>query len=140
MRKPYQPIPGAGAALLLVALLGAPPTSAQTAGQAPEKKVCDDKANPPKDAVTQGGCIVIERAKGNCMACHRIAGTTSGDIAPALVNMQQRYQGEEGRKKLRAQINDARQFNPRTVMPPFGAHEILSQDEIGKVVEFVLSL
>ena len=123
----------------LTALLGgvllAP--AAQAQGKAPTDAVCKDKENPPKDAVTQGGCVVINRTKGNCMACHLIAGIPSGNVAPPLVSMKQRF---PDKAKLRNQIWDARKFNPHTVMSPFGAHKILSDDEIDKVVEFVLSL
>ncbi len=119
----------------LGSLLVAP--AAPAAGQAPDPKVCSDKDNPPKDAVTQGGCIVLDRAKGNCMACHQIAGTSSGDISTKMENMAQRW---PDKTKLRAQIQDASKANPNTVMPPFGRHQILTADEIDKVVEFVLSL
>ncbi len=112
-------------------------SSAHAGGAAPDPKVCNDKANPPKDAVTQGGCIAIDRIKGNCMACHEIAGTTYGNIAPALVNMAQRW---PDKAKLREQIYDASKANPNTVMPPFGRNQILTPDEIDKVVDFVLSL
>ncbi len=136
MRKSANVIIGASAALLVGSLF-AIPVQAQVAGAVPDKKVCDDKKNPPKDAVTQGGCVVLERTKGNCMACHAIAGTTHGNIAPPLVQMKQRF---PDKAKLRTQIDDARKLNPRSVMPPFGPHDILTQDEIDKVVEFVLTL
>jgi sulfur-oxidizing protein SoxX len=136
MRKSASVVLGGSAAMLLGSLL-AVPAQAQVAGAVPDKKVCDDKKNPPKDAVTQGGCVVIERTKGNCMACHVIAGTTSGNIAPPLVQMKERF---PDKAKLRTQIDDARKLNPRSVMPPFGPHEILTQDEIDKVVEFMLTL
>lgn len=129
-------ITGTTAVLLgLGSLLVAP--AAPAAGQAPDPKVCSDKANPPKDAVTQGGCIVLNRKKGNCMACHDIAGTTHGNISTKMENMAQRF---PDKAKLRAQIHDASKANPNTVMPPFGRHQILTADEIDKVVEFVLSL
>ncbi len=137
MRKSARVIIGVSASVLLLGALIATPTSAQTAGAVPDAKVCNDKANPPKDAATQGGCIVLERTKGNCMACHAIAGTTHGNIAPPLVAIKQRF---PDKAKLRDQISDARKLNPRSVMPPFGPHEILSKDEIDKVVEFVLTL
>ncbi len=136
MRKSANVILGTSVALLLGSML-AIPSQAQIAGAVPDAKVCKDKDNPPKDAVTQGGCIVLERTKGNCMACHAIAGTTHGNIAPPLVQMKQRFQDKA---KLRTQIDDARKLNPRSVMPPFGPNEILTQDEIDKVVEFVLTL
>lgn len=107
------------------------------AGKAPDPKVCNDKDNPPKDAVTQGGCIVLDRRKGNCMGCHEIAGTSSGNIATKMENMKQRW---PDKAKLREQISDASKTNPDTVMPPFGRHNILTPDEIDKVVEFVLTL
>jgi sulfur-oxidizing protein SoxX len=137
MRKSANVIFGVSAAVVLLGSLLVTPAQAQIPGAVPDAKVCKDTKNPPKDAVTQGGCIVLERKKGNCMACHAIAGTTSGNIAPPLVQMKQRF---PDKAKLRAQINDARKFNPRTVMPPFGAHDILTQDEVDKVVEFVLTL
>lgn len=137
MRKPATVIFGVSAAVVLFGSLLTVPVQAQVAGAAPSKKVCDDKKNPPKDAVTQGGCVVLDRKKGNCMACHAIAGTTHGNIAPPLVQMKQRF---PDKAKLRTQIGDAHKLNPRSVMPPFGPHEILTQDEIDKVVEFVLTL
>src|SRR5437763_1199347 len=89
--------------------------SVGAAGQAPDPKLCNDTANPPKDAVTQGGCIAISRAKGNCQACHFVAGTAAGNIAPPLVGMAQRF---PDKARLRAHIQDASKANPKTVMPP----------------------
>lgn len=121
---------------VLATLLIASP--AQAAGKVPDEKACKDEAALKNaDAVMKGGCVVLNRKKGNCMACHQIAGASSGDIAPPLVSMKQRF---PDKAKLRAQINDARQFNPNTVMPPFGPHKILTQDEVDQVVEFVLTL
>ncbi|MBI5612827.1 MAG: sulfur oxidation c-type cytochrome SoxX [Gammaproteobacteria bacterium] len=127
---------GASALLLLVTTFTLP--AAQAQGKAPTDQVCNDKANPPQDAVTKGGCVVINRTKGNCHACHAIAGTSShGNIAPPLVSMKQRF---PDKAKLRAQIWDATVANPRSVMSPFGRHKILSEQEIDQVVEFMLTL
>jgi sulfur-oxidizing protein SoxX len=104
-------------------------------GAAPSESVCK---NAPKSAVTQGGCVVIDRAKGNCMACHEIAGTSlAGNLGPPLNYMKERF---HDKKNLRAQIWDATAINPRTIMPPFGKHGILTDEEIDKVVEFLLTL
>ncbi len=142
MRKTAKVILGTTAAALLIgASLSFSPV--QAAGKVPNpKKVCKNKENPPKDAVTQGGCIVVDRKKGNCLACHLVPGAEeigrqTGTAGPPLVAIKQRF---PDKSKLRAQVNDARKFNPDTVMPPFGSHEILSQDEIDKVVEFLLTL
>jgi sulfur-oxidizing protein SoxX len=136
MRKTAKAVLGTSAAVLLLGAVATTP-AAHAAGQVPDPKVCNDKANPPKDVVTKGGCVVLNRRKGNCMACHQIAGVASGNVAPPLVAVQARF---PDKAKLRAQIDDATKFNPNTVMPPFGRHEILTKDEIDQVVEFVLTL
>jgi sulfur-oxidizing protein SoxX len=127
------------AAVTAIFLGGFFATSASyAAGQAPSEKVCEDKANPPKDAVTQGGCLAIDQKKGNCLACHLIAGgEIPGNVAPPLVAMPQRF---PDRAKLRAQIWDATVSNPNSAMPPFGRHKILSEEELDKVVDFLLTL
>jgi len=112
-------------------------SAAQAAGQAPDPKLCNDSANPPKDTVTQGGCIAISRAKGNCQACHYVAGITSGNIAPPLVGMNQRF---PDKARLRAQLQDPTKSNPRSIMPPYGRHEILTPEEIDKVTEWLATL
>lgn len=130
-------ITGAATVLLGLGSLISVPAVQAAGGSVPDAKVCNDKENPPKDAVTQGGCIVLNRKKGNCMACHQIAGTSYGDIATKLENVAKRW---PDKAKLRDQISDASKFNPNTVMPPFGRHGILTPDEIDKIVEFVLTL
>ena len=57
--------------------------------------------------------------------------------APPLISMKQRF---PDRARLRAQLADPRQFNRNTVMPPFGAHGILTREEIDQVVEFLYTL
>ncbi len=89
-------------------------------------------------AADQGKAIAFNRKKGNCLACHKMAGgSLEGNIGPALVNMADRY---PDKKMLRDQIWDATSFNPNTIMPPFGKHRILSEEELNKVVEFVYTL
>lgn len=136
MRKTASIILGVSTAtLLLGSLMAAPIASAQ--GSAPSAKVCNDKENPPKDAVTQGGCVATNRVKGNCHSCHLINGINSGNVAPPLVAMQARF---PDKSKLRAQVFDSSVANPNTVMPPFGRHGILSEQEIDQVTEWLLTL
>ena len=88
--------------------------------------------------IEEGRKIALDRRKGNCMACHVMAGATlPGNIGPPLVAMKARF---PDKAKLREQIWDASKINPQSLMPPFGRHEILTEDEIDKVVEFVHSL
>lgn len=127
-----------GTATVLLALgasLTAPVVQAANSNLTPA--ICKDEANPPKDAVAQGYCLVIDRRKGNCMGCHLIEGMSSGNIAPPVVAMQKRF---PDKAKLREQISDATKVNPDSVMPPFGKHNILSGDEIDKIVEYVWTL
>lgn len=111
---------------------------AQAAGSLPSAKICDDKAVPPKDAITKGGCLAQDVRKGNCLACHLIAGgNITGNIAPPLAGMQARFPDKAA---LRAQVWDSTVANPNTTMPPFGRHKILGEKEIDDVVEFLLTL
>lgn len=82
--------------------------------------------------------LAFSNKKGNCLACHQIAGGVSGGtIAPPLMAMKSRY---PDRGKLRAQIFDATVANPASSMPPFGKHKILSDQELEMVVDFIWSL
>ena len=88
--------------------------------------------------IEEGRKIAFDRRKGNCIACHIMAGATlAGTVGPPLVGMKARF---PDRIELRLQIQDATKINPQSLMPPFGRHEILTEDEIDKVVEYVHSL
>ncbi|MEN8168908.1 MAG: sulfur oxidation c-type cytochrome SoxX [Pseudomonadota bacterium] len=88
--------------------------------------------------IEQGKKIAFDRKKGNCLACHSIeGGNLPGNIGPALVAMKVRF---PDKAEMRAQIWDATVKNPNTMMPPFGRHEIMTEAEIDKVVEFIYSL
>lgn len=87
-----------------------------------------------------GQGIAFDNKKGNCLACHAMPGTKgemAGSIAPPLIAMKLRF---PERSKLRAQVWDATVNNPKTVMPPFGKHKVLTEDEIDKVVDFIYTL
>ena len=89
-------------------------------------------------AIEEGKKVAFHRKKGNCLACHKMAGgSLEGNIGPALVNMKARY---PDKAKLRAQISDPTTNNPNTIMPPYGKHKILTKSELDKVVEFVYTL
>lgn len=88
-----------------------------------------------------GRDIAFDNKKGNCLSCHAIPNDpkaeAAGNIAPPLIMMKARY---PDRVKLRAQIWDATNANPKTAMPPFGKHHILTEQEIDLVVDYVQSL
>jgi len=90
-----------------------------------------------KKAMT-GKDIAFNKKKGNCLACHLIAGGDQpGNIAPPLVAMKARF---PKKADLHAQISDPHAKNPDSMMPPFVAHSILTDKEIDLVVDFVYSL
>ena len=90
------------------------------------------------DEIADGKQVAFDRKKGNCLACHMIAGgSLPGNIGPPLVAMKARFPDKAA---LRAQIWDPTAANPNTIMPPFGKHRILSEKEVDLVTEFIYSL
>ena len=87
--------------------------------------------------IEEGKALSLDRKKGNCVSCHYIVGAESpGNIGPALVGMKTRYPKAE----LRKRIWDITQSAPEAAMPPFGKHQILSEDEIDKITEYIYTL
>ena len=88
-----------------------------------------------------GRTVLLNKAKGNCLACHAIPSdpkaVSPGNIGPPFVMMKERF---PDRNNLRAQIWDSTVANPKTSMPPFGKHQILTEQEIDQVVEYIYSL
>jgi L-cysteine S-thiosulfotransferase len=111
-------------ALLLLTALGASQGSAATA------------ADPA--ATRQGRDIAFDAERGNCLACHVMAdGRPAGNVGPPLVNLAARYGSREA---LRAQVWDARQARPDSLMPPFGRNGLLSETEIDRLVDYLWTL
>jgi sulfur-oxidizing protein SoxX len=91
-----------------------------------------------ESAVEKGKAAAFHRKKGNCLACHAIDdGTMPGNIGPPLISMKLRF---PDKAKLRALIWDATAINPNTIMPPFGRHSIISEEEIDQIVEYLYTL
>src|SRR5699024_10642977 len=113
------------AGLLLAAVCVMPQT-----GQAKAQDAAASQAD-----IAKGKALAFGRSKGNCLACHRIeGGKLAGNVAPALVDMRERY---PDRDVLFKRIWDETQFNPRTVMPPFGRNRILTEKEINYIIDFL---
>jgi len=85
--------------------------------------------------------VAFNRGKGNCLSCHAIPNDpkaeSPGNIGPPFIMMKLRF---PDRDKLRAQIWDSTKANPRSTMPPFGKHQMLTEQEIDQVVDYILSL
>jgi sulfur-oxidizing protein SoxX len=79
-----------------------------------------------------------DRKLGNCLACHMIVGgNLAGNIAPPLVAMKARYPDIAD---LKAQINDPRINNKNSMMPPFGAHMILTPVQLDRLTKYIHTL
>ena len=89
------------------------------------------------DQTAKGKALYVNKKKGNCIACHMIPDPDAklpGNQGPPLVAMKARFPDS---KVLRAQIWDPTVKNPKTIMPPFGRHWILSEDEIDNIVAYL---
>lgn len=140
MRYTAKLLAGAGAMFVIASSLLFTP-AAYAVGEMPSKKVCKEAS----DKVVKGGCVMTDRKKGNCMACHRFAGLEktrlqAGNIAPPLIAVKQSWANRGGKDALRKQVWDATAVNPNSSMPPFGRHKILKDDEIDAIVEFLWTL
>ena len=140
MRKSLSLVTAVGAVLLAGNLAMIPAASAGDA--LPTDKQCSKLK--PEDSLTKGWCVMINRKKGNCLACHDVVTKRfpadlppAGNIAPPLVSMKARF---PDKAKLREQIWDATIANPNTIMPPFGKHRILSEKEVDLVTEYIYTL
>ena len=90
------------------------------------------------ETVAKGREIAIDRKLGNCLACHVMGdGDLPGNIGPPLISMQQRFPDIE---KLKQQIVNPLTNNPDSMMPPFGLHGILTDEQIDKVVKYIYTL
>ena len=89
--------------------------------------------------IKEGMKLAYSRAKGNCLACHKAGeGTMPGTIGPALIAMKLRYPDKQ---KLFDKIwGKPHTLVPNSMMPAFGAHGILSDEEINKVVDYIYTL
>ena len=90
------------------------------------------------DMLEKGKKVAFDRKKGNCLSCHAmVGGQAAGNLGPPLIAMKARFPDKQ---VLREQIWDATKRNPATPMPPFGKHNILTEEEIDLITEFVYSL
>ena len=89
-------------------------------------------------ALEKGKALSFDRKLGNCLACHAMDdGKLAGNIGPPLIAMKLRY---PDKSKLRDQIWDASAKNDNTIMPPFGRHKMLTEEQIDLITDYVYTL
>ena len=127
MRKSFRVMSLAVSSMALIGVIGCSSAIA-------EKKVEKSAMSP----MEQGKKLSFNKKKGNCLACHLIAGgEQAGNIGPPLVAMKARF---PDKAVLKAQISDPRAKNPNTIMPPFGPHGVMSAKEIELVTNYIHTL
>ncbi|MEW5891801.1 MAG: sulfur oxidation c-type cytochrome SoxA [Pseudomonadota bacterium] len=88
-----------------------------------------------------GEKLAFDRGRGgSCVACHVMGQTTPslpGNVGPDLSTI-----GTWGRSDewLFNYVYDPRSVNPHSVMPPWGAHKVFSENEIKDIVAFLKTL
>jgi sulfur-oxidizing protein SoxX len=88
--------------------------------------------------VSEGQALAFDRSKGNCLACHTMAGgDVPSSVGPELNDMKTRF---PVRADLVAVLVNEQTRNPQTAMPPFGRNRILTAPEIEKIVDFLYTL
>jgi sulfur-oxidizing protein SoxX len=88
--------------------------------------------------VAAGRALALDRAMGNCIACHTMkGGDVPSNVGPELSDFKKRF---PDRKELYGILFDEETRNPRTAMPPFGKNLILSPKEIDEVIDFLYTL
>ena len=86
----------------------------------------------------RGQAIAWDRNAGNCLSCHWMPeAELPGNIGPPLIQMRFRFQD---RAELTRQVWDATMANPDTVMPPYGKHGILNEQQIEQVIDYLYSI
>ncbi|QKI90283.1 sulfur oxidation c-type cytochrome SoxX [Thiomicrorhabdus xiamenensis] len=95
---------------------------------------------PAASDIEEGKKLAFSRSKGNCLACHMAGdGAQPGNIGPALVAMKLRYPDKQKLYNKVWGTSDSMKV-PNSMMPEFGLHGILSDDEIRKVVDYIYTL
>lgn len=108
----------------------------------PDEKTCNSLDLSAIDVSVAGWCLMILPRKGNCLICHHVSVkglsdglAPSGNIGPILNNISTKYPDHS---ELVGLLNDPSTKHPNTIMPPYGKHRILSQDEIEAIAAFLL--
>lgn len=90
----------------------------------------------------KGAELVANRNRGgSCLACH-VMGPAGGANLPGNVgpDLSEIGNADRGDEYLFNIVYDARVYNPETVMPPWGSHNLFNETEINHIVAFLKTL
>lgn len=91
-----------------------------------------------ESAAEKGKKVAVDRKAGNCLSCHLMEdGESPGNLGPPLVSMKARF---PDKAKLREIIWDITVSRPEAMMPPFGRHKVISEEDIDNIVEYLYTL
>ena len=99
-------------------------------------------AGPIAGDAANGQKLVADRTRGgSCLACHIMGPAGNADL-PGNVGPDLSEIGNAGREDewLWNYVNDARVYNPATIMPPWGTHKLFNEKEIDDIVGFLKTL
>ena len=94
-----------------------------------------------QNPVAAGRALYLNERKGNCVSCHQAPGDPGvksvATVGPVLEGIRSRF---PDRGKLRSLLWDAGMFKTETIMPPYGRHRILTENEIDTLVTYLETL
>ena len=97
---------------------------------AAEPKAAADAIDQPLEGLAgdseRGRAIVLNRATGNCLICHKVpipSELFQGELGPDLAGVAARLSASQ----LRLRMVDQTRLNPRTLMPPYYRTEGLTR-------------
>ncbi|WP_374544734.1 c-type cytochrome [Rhodoblastus sp.] len=89
-------------------------------------------------SVKAGQELALDRAKGNCLACHTLkGGDAPSNVGRELVDMKRRF---PIRGDLVEILTDESMRNPIAPMPSLGRNHVLSRTEIEQIIDFLYTL
>ena len=90
------------------------------------------------DDAKAGQALALDRAKGNCLACHTIkGGDAPSSVGRELVGMKRRF---PNRADLVEILTNEPMRNSIAPMPAFGRNHILTRAEIEQIIDFLYTL
>jgi sulfur oxidation c-type cytochrome SoxX len=88
--------------------------------------------------INAGRELALDRAKGNCLACHTLkGGDAPSTVGRELAGMRARFPQREDLVEI---LTNEPMRNSIAPMPAFGKNHVLTPQEIGQIVDFLYTL